>query len=87
MFKVFISHFYLKAQSNPWNKEKAPLQRVTSNHFKITTIPESCTAQEFQKKHDLRINAPNIFIECTTYTTITKDLRDVMLMDKVILWA
>ena len=80
---VFIQCFYLKAQSNPWNPKKAPLQRVISNHFKTTTISKSCTVKEFQMKHDLRINGANVFIQCTN--PIVDDCRDVMLMDKVVI--
>ena len=54
---------------------------MISNHFMTTTLTKDCTAPEFQEKYDLRVNAANVFVEYTN--TIVKDIRDVMLMDKV----
>ena len=82
----FLINFYLKAQSNPWNPEKTPFHRVISNHFMTTTVTKECTVQDIRTKYDLRVNAPNVYIECTN--PITEDFRDIMLLDKVniIMW-
>ena len=83
LFIPLIIIIYLKVQSNPWNPEKAPLQRVISNHFMTTTISKSCIVKKFLEQHDLKVKGANVFIECTN--PIVDDSRDVMLMDKVIL--
>ena len=80
-----VFHIKFKAQSNPWNPEKAPLQRVISNHFKTTTIPRDCTAEDFQREYDLKINGANAFIECTNPIVEDFEIRNVILMDKVML--
>lgn len=73
-------------QSNAWNPENVPLQQVISDHFMTTKITSDseCTVEEFQKKNDLRINSTNVFIEYYG-NPVTEKIRDVMLMDKVII--
>ena len=69
-------------QINPWNPDKAPLQQVISEHFKITTIKKECTVEQFQVENNLKKGGASVFIEYSD--PVKKDLiRDVILKEKV----
>ena len=58
---------------------------MMSNHFMTTIISKECTMEEFQRQNDLRLKGSNVFIEYDDSMNV-KDIRDVILKDKVILY-
>ena len=75
-------HHHTKVKAKPWKPENAPLQPVISNHFMTSTVTSECTVDEFRKEKNLEANKANVFIEFGD--PIIKDIRDVILEDKVL---
>ena len=56
---------------------------MISNHFIISTVSSECIVEELQKQEDLEVNKSNVLVEYGD--PIIKQVRDVILMDKVII--
>lgn len=82
-FLTYYINLDLYVKSKSKQLKEAPLRPVISNHFMTTIIKSECTVEEFREQHDLETKKLNVLIDYYDNSLIIKEIRDVILKDKV----